>query len=229
MKTKKVNQVVIAIALVLVGLSGCKKDDTKPLSTEPRDAEGYLYKTVIIGNKTWFAENLKTKKYRNGNDITIVTNASDWATTTGGAIRESGIVTKVGYLYNYAALSDSRGLCPNGWRIPSQADFEGLKTVAGGGMRAGYNLKTNTTDWSYPNELNVNTARPDSLGFTALPNGYIQFNGIVLGANTTAAFWTTTEASATRVKSYELYSNDKGLFNFDSDKRLGLSCRCVKE
>ena len=228
MKTKRLNQMVIAITMVLAGLVSCSKKDASPLSTEPKDAESYLYKTVLIGSRTWFAENLKTKKYRNGDDITMVTNASSWETTTGGALREAGIVTKVGYLYNYATLSDSRKLCPNGWHVATQADFEDLKT-ASGGSRAGYNLKTNTADWSYPNELNVNTARPDSLKFTALPNGYVQFNGTVLGSNTTAAFWTTTETSSTRVKSYELYSNDKGMSALDSDKKLGLSCRCVKD
>jgi uncharacterized protein (TIGR02145 family) len=227
MKTKNLSQLIIALTLVLVGLSGCKKDDV--LSTEPIDAEGSLYPTVVIGNRTWFAKNLKTAKYRNGDNITMVVNASDWETTTSGAIKAAGVVTNVGYLYNYAALSDTRGLCPNGWHIATTADFEDLKTAAGGGTIAGYNLKTNTSDWAYPNELNVNTVNPDSLKFAALPNGYIQSSGIVLGENTTAAFWTTTETSATRVKSYELYSNSQGVSAVDSDKKLGLSCRCVKD
>jgi len=225
-------QLIFLLVILSCGIASffnsCKKE--QPIaSTEPKDAEGYLYPTARIGNRTWFTENLKTRKYRNGNEITFISAAADWAANTTGALRESRTASSVGYLYNYAALSDSRGLCPNGWRIPSQADFEDLKTAAGGGAIAGFNLKTNTSDWSYPNELNININNPDSLGFTALPNGYVQFDGTILGNNTVAAFWTTTESSSSRAKSYELYANDKGMSSLDSDKRLGLSCRCVKD
>ncbi len=228
MKQQLIFLLVISSCGVASFFNSCKKDKLVA-STEPKDVEGYLYPTARIGNRTWFTQNLKTRKYRNGNDITFISAAADWSANTNGAFRESRTAASVGYLYNYAALSDSRGLCPNGWHIPSQADFEDLKTAADGGAIAGFNLKTNTSDWSYPNKLNVNINNPDSLGFTALFNGYVQFDGTVLGNNTTAAFWTTTESSSSRVKSYELYANDKGFGALDSDKRLGLSCRCVKD
>jgi len=221
---------VVSVSIFLLSCSS--KEDTKPTSasTDPKDFEGYLYKTVKIGSKTWFAENLKTTRYKNGNDIEKVTVASEWATKTAGALRESRNPEKFGYLYNYAAVADVRGICPNGWHVPTEDDFKLLIESAGGGTNGGINLKTNTTDWAFPNENFVNNTNPDSLGFTALPNGFVTLEGTILAPNNTASFWASSPASGSNfVRAYDLYSNVRSVQPVNANRSIGLSCRCVKD
>jgi len=49
------------------------------------DNSGYTYKTVKIGSQVWMASNLRGTKYRNGNDIPVVTDNSTWASLSTGA------------------------------------------------------------------------------------------------------------------------------------------------
>ena len=221
------------VASISLFLLSCGSDDnTKPsnVSTEPKDAEGYLYKTVVIENKTWFSENLKTTKYKNGNAIDNVTIASEWGTKTTGAFRESRNPQKYGYLYNYAAITDARGICPNGWHVATEDDFLLLIKAAGGGANGGMNLKTNTSDWSFPNENHVNKTNSDSLGFTALPNGFVTLDGTIFQVGNTASFWISTPPNSSQfTEAYDLYSSQKSVQPINANKIVGLSCRRVKD
>lgn len=72
------------------------------------------YPTVQIGDQVWMAENLKATHYRNGDAIST----DDYAVYDNN---ESHIDT-YGYLYNWHAVNDSRGLAPKGWHIPSKEE-----------------------------------------------------------------------------------------------------------
>lgn len=98
------------------------------------DIDGNSYPTVIIGNQEWMAENLRVAHYNNGEAIT-----TDWS-----AMREEGaygiypysdidglnsdaeVVEAYGKLYDWYAVDDDRGLCPTGWRVPSDEDWDVL-------------------------------------------------------------------------------------------------------
>ncbi|MBI9067827.1 MAG: hypothetical protein JEZ09_11085 [Salinivirgaceae bacterium] len=94
---------------------------TPPL---PRDFDGNIYSTVKIGNQEWFAENLKTTKYNDGTDVTT------WWYNNDISNKEI-----YGGLYNFydVVMTENGGknVCPIGWRIPSQADFEELLAFIG--------------------------------------------------------------------------------------------------
>lgn len=127
--------------------------------TDTRDGE--VYKTVVINGKTWFAEN-----FRGNFGINISTSNNE----------------VFGRLYGHAA---SLSNCPSGWHCPSQAEFDGLISYAGGAGSAGYYLKSATT-W-------VSGSGVDSLGFSALAAGY----GYVtqLNQGDLACFWVSTSES----------------------------------
>ncbi len=105
------------------------------------DIDGNEYITVIIGDQEWMAENLRVSKYNNGDAIPTDLSDDDWENTTNGAYAiydhnhedADGInspeemVEAYGKLYNWFAVDDSRGLCPEGWSVPSHDDWTELE------------------------------------------------------------------------------------------------------
>ena len=146
------------------------------------------YKTVVIGNQTWLAENLNVTKFRNGDPIPQVMTDEEWekAGKEGkpawcyydGA---KSNLKKYGVLYNFHAVSDPRGIAPEGWHVPSKEEWQSLIKELGGEEIAGEKLKSKTgwTDYLDPVEINgqyVDQYKPgngtDEFGFNALPGSY---------------------------------------------------------
>ena len=130
---------------------------------------GLSYSTVEIGDQCWFAENLRTATYLNGDAIPgaieYLSNG-DWNTTTSGAMSFYGHVASGGGLYNYYAVADARGLCPSGWHIPTDTEWQILINHLGGELVAGVEAKA-TYGWygEVGNGTNLS-------GFSALPSGF---------------------------------------------------------
>jgi uncharacterized protein (TIGR02145 family) len=138
------------------------------------DQNGNIYKTVTIGSQTWMAENLRTTKYRNGEDIPEVTDNTAWINLSTGAYCNYQNTTNIdtiatyGRLYNWAAVTDNRKIAPIGWHVPKHDEWIILETYLGDSL-AGIKLKEsgfihwrNATGMEGTNET----------GFTALPGGY---------------------------------------------------------
>lgn len=108
--------------------------------------DGYDYDVVQIGGQCWFAENLRTTVYADGEAIVSGLTDADWSATGLGATAiygegqsscwhsaplnlcdEAVALTQLGRLYNRYAVLDSRGLCPAGWRVPSDADWSTME------------------------------------------------------------------------------------------------------
>jgi len=110
------------------------------------DYDGNAYPTFTIGTQTWMAENLRLTHYRNGEAIPKVTDNAAWAALTTGAYcwynNDQTTNARYGVLYNWYTASDSRGLCPQGWHVPTDAEWTTLTTylcgmsVAGGKMKS---------------------------------------------------------------------------------------------
>lgn len=130
---------------------------------------------VKIGNQIWKTRNLDVDKYRNGESIPQATTNEEWDNLTTGAWcyynddPANGAI--YGKLYNWYAVNDPRGLAPQGWHVPTDAEWIILVNASGpsptGQMaRAGIYLKEAGTDhWNAPNSADNRT------GFTALPGG----------------------------------------------------------
>ena len=142
--------------------------------TDARD--GKSYKTVVIGGKTWMAENL---------------NYDNSATATGSidsSFCYDGIPAnceKYGRLYQeYAATA----VCPEGWRLPTADDWRDLTTTAksefgddNGSLRA-------VGQWENT-IFGDNVTATNASGFSALPAGYRAKTGECDGEGTKAYFW----------------------------------------
>ncbi|MBN1543083.1 fibrobacter succinogenes major paralogous domain-containing protein, partial [candidate division KSB1 bacterium] len=171
------------------------------------DTDGNRYRTVVIGDQTWSAENLRATHYRNGDPLSKPTDAEEWNETRLGAYcaydQQENLADIYGYLYNWYAVNDARDLAPLGWRVATDADWQILEShlgmpadeIATRGWRGtdqGDQLKeTGTAHWQAPNAGATNSS-----GFTALPGGWHR-GDISLGLTREALFWCDSPTSAT--------------------------------
>jgi uncharacterized protein (TIGR02145 family) len=173
--------------------------------TDKRD--GNKYKTVVIGNKTWMAENLN---YGTGGRSNLKSLAKD--PNNGTAYRK-----KYGKLYNWETAET---ICPAGWRLPSLQEWDDLIAMAGGEKVAGKVLKSKN-GWA------VNGT--DEYGFSALPGGFETDNDTYLHIGGDGAigcwWWTDGNLLCIGARSY----CETGIYKNDVNNVFGASVRCVQK
>ena len=129
--------IFLPLCLILV-FSSCKKqgctdpnannynssanEDNGNCAYSLMDIEGNSYGAKKIGNQIWMTENLKVKKYRNGDIIPQVQDSLQWSQLTTGAWCYYENDPSKGILYNWFAVNDPRGLAPEGWHIPTDKE-----------------------------------------------------------------------------------------------------------
>lgn len=229
MKNPIIYSIVIAIAVLL--LSNCKKEEEPAFVhdfgsfTDSRD--GQVYKTIEIGTQTWFAENLA---YEGAGEE--ITDFDGWFLSTtyeGWCYYENDKSTygsTYGILYQWGVASIA---CPDGWHLPTRAEWIALSNYLGGTDIAGGKLKeAGTTHWH-----SINKGATNESGFTALPGG-IKVNTAhyfdVIGYY--GHFWgsESDSTSATNVSlTYYKYDFRGGDGNYSSFKYSGYSVRCLKD
>ena len=131
-----------------------------------------------------------------------------------------------GRLYNLTELTglvtstDSttvQGLCPDGWHVPSKAEYWKLIDFCGGFTQAADKLRS-ATGWSSPHS--------DEFGFNLLPAGY-GYSSLFVDLGKDARFWTSTPEAGNYSAfiapypglGFDPYNNPDNVF----------SCRCVKD
>ncbi len=196
------------------------------------DIEGNSYKTIMIGTQTWMAENLRTTKYRNGENIAEVTDNTAWKLLVTSAYSNYANTTDLnkiatyGRLYNWFAVNDSRNIAPVGWHVATTAEWTTLTTfLSGENISAGKMKESGTSHWNAPN-----TAADNSTGFTALPAGrreYTDGSFINTGFN---GFWWTSSPYNPDYSWYRQMNYDGAFVNpANFHKQYGFSVRCVKD
>ena len=116
------------------------------------DVDGNMYKTTQIGTQLWTAENLKTTKFNDGTPISNVTDNTKWESlsTPGYCWYNNDEATykgTYGALYNWYAVKTDK-LCPSGWHVPSNDEWNTLITYLGGEIAAGVKvIETGNTHW----------------------------------------------------------------------------------
>ncbi len=201
------------------------------------DQQGNVYRTIVIGNQEWMAENLKTSIYRNGDAIPNVTN-SQWFGLSNGALcnynNEIANDCPLGKLYNWFAVADTRNLCPNGWHVPTNSEWNNLveqldpnantlvygvqSSIAGGKLKS-----TETINWLAPNVSANNES-----GFSALGAGGRYFNGF-FDIRNYGIFWSSTLVDSGSAWSRFIYSNNGDIAKSTNLKQDGFSVRCLKD
>ncbi len=204
------------------------------------DIDGNRYNTIKNGDQWWMAENLKVSRYRDGSPIFYATDTLDSEVTpvvdayyiyNNNASNEGDTY---GYLYNWFAATDIKGLAPEGWHIPTDEEWEIFIDNLGGAEVAGDHMKQTGNDlWEeYSEATNLS-------GFTALPGGIYSDSWTTpwhgsgfwyQGHN--AHYWSATASDngdTEMARSYLLISVYSSVQYDWSTKMSGLSVRCVKD
>lgn len=205
------------------------------------DRDGNRYNTVIIDNQEWMTQNLRTSHYANGDSIPQVTDRGEWADLSTGSWtyynNDNYFVTHYGKLYNWYAVNDSRGLCPVGWRVPSDDDWKMLEQQLGmseselqrmgtRGSEEQIGGKLKSTDrqlWREPNRGASNES-----GFSGLPGGNRSETGGFDGIGSMGLWWSSTEAGSGMAWMRLLSHDNANITKLYSDKRYGFSVRCFQ-
>lgn len=240
---------LLCVPLVCVLISCGGDSDSQPECGLDVAFNGYNYATVEIGNQCWFAENLRSTQYANGDEIFSELSDEEWAgmfegattvyaennvTIYDGRADAAANLADYGRLYNWWAVADERGICPSGWHVPSDEEFKILEMTLGmtlseadslfeRGTDQGKRLKSSSTDDPAWNGTNTE-------GFKGLPAGGRiggDFTGFT-GEGQSQYFWTSSIESATSAWRRDLFEGD-GIRRGGGDRHQGYSCRCVRD
>jgi uncharacterized protein (TIGR02145 family) len=204
-----------------------------------KDIDGNVYKTIVIGNYKWIAENLKTTTYNNGTAIPLVTGNSAWSSLSSGAYcwyndNDSNADT-YGALYNWYAVKTGN-LCPDGWRVPSDKEWKFLEGYVDSlygvddpvwdrsglrGYNAGKHLKA-TSGW----RLSGNGT--NDFGFSALPAGE-RLTGFNNTVGSSGFWWSCTEDTLSSAWYRCIIYSFEEVYRDRHPKRMGFSVRCIKD
>jgi uncharacterized protein (TIGR02145 family) len=212
-------------------LNKAKMDDIvlyKDPSLQCSDIDGNSYNAVIYKGKAWMTENLRVTRYRNGDSIPEVKEDSAWKNTRGGARcwynNNPRPNKKQGLLYNWNAVADKRGLCPDGWHVTTNEEWSELISCVSG---------TDTSMTSASDTLSIDYASRNlflnpEYSFS-VPNGYRDITRNFYTFRFNAQFWTSISVDPDLSKALFLRKRDKRIFFADTDKNTGLSVRCVRD
>ena len=212
---------------------------------DPVSFDGYDYATVAIGDQCWFQQNLRNDHYANGDAIPGELSNSDWSNTTSGAQdyyqNNTDHLNDYGRLYNWYAVDDARGLCPSGWHVPTDEEFQVLEAHLGTpeseldnwgwrgfAQNVGGQLKATGTEFWNSDNGGQNT---NSSGFTALGAGYRTFDGGFSNWRISGFFWSASphHGYGGNAISCILNHDATGVYRSSSDRRGGFSVRCVRD
>lgn len=233
--------VIIAMLCMTLFTSCDDKEDPTPAQETGTltDIDGNEYKTVKIGNQWWMAENLKVTTYANGELLYKKTTNPDWAEANAAYCKYDDKDDAPGLLYNYAAVTSSNQLAPQGWHIPTDDEWKELEKYLGmsqaeadkltwRGSNEGDKLKIEGPEgWtSYENIWGSNES-----GFTALAGSCRLADGTFgqPGLFSTGFWWTATPHGDAEAFYRYLDKKNSNVFRSHVSKKYGMSVRCVKD
>lgn len=237
---------LVALTIIFIKPGGARhRSDKKNKLTEVqvKDADGNIYNTVTIGTQTWMTENLKTTKYNDGAEITLVTDSAGWAVLTTPAYcwynnDENNNKNTFGALYNWYAVETNK-LCPAGWHVPANEDwttledyltnngygYEGSGNDIAKSIAAASGWLANDTAGNVGNDQASN----NKSGFAASQGGYRFSYGTFLYNGSYGKWWSSSESSETSAFIRFIFSGSSIVNSYANQKRNGFSVRCLKD
>lgn len=190
------------------------------------DIDGNTYNSVKIGNQIWMTANLSTTKFNDNTNIPLVTNGMKWQDLTTPAYCFYGDnlwYKEYGALYNWYSVNTGK-LCPTGWHVATNAEWNTLYKFLGGTSVAGGKLKeVGTTHWADPNIGATNES-----GFTAIPCG-LRVGNQLHNFREQGYWWSLDQMDLWFVIVHHLYNREVSIdANHSFLKDYGFSVRCLQ-
>ncbi len=214
---------VIMIYLILIIGQSCASD--------PKDDSTNASNEVKIGSQIWMTMNLNVDHFRNGDPIQEARTSEEWLKSLQSKTpawcyysNDPSNGKIYGKLYNCYAVSDFRGLAPEGWHIPTDIEWTVLTDFLGGDQLAGGKMKiTGTQFWTSPN-----TSASNESGFSGLPGGFRNYAGEFFDIQITGRWWSSTEYIPNIIWRRNLYHDRSEIIRIYVPKENGYAVRCIK-
>lgn len=200
----------LAAALMLLS---CKKEENTSGCGDVTSISygGQTYNTITIGTQCWMKQNLNIGNKINGagnqsNNSTVEKYCYDDNTTN---CSSNGGLYQWDEAMQYSQAAGSRGICPDGWHIPSDAEWTLLTNFLG--STPGSKLKAG-----------------GSSGFEALLSGYRSSTGTYANSGQFGYYWSSTKSDASQAWLISVSSFETGISRSYNYKVIGFSVRCIK-
>jgi uncharacterized protein (TIGR02145 family) len=219
--------------LLALGSAGLVQGQAGVTDTGPmRDGDGNTYPTVRIGAQVWMAENLRTTRFADGSEIPEGGEDEVWKEASSPMWCAWNPAADVGpgwgCFYNFMAVEDERGLCPSGWHVPSDAEWDALEMTLGlirrEAGRPGVDAEVlRSTAADVPGWDGSNAS-----GFKGIPAGYRDSSGTFYHRGEYASWWSSTSDGTAAIDRY-LYTGVDVLHRDFNPNGSGFSVRCVQD
>ncbi len=210
------------------------------------DYDGNTYPTIKIGEQWWMAKNLLSTRYADGTSLVDGTGVGD---ITGDYVTKyffnyadnSGIDENYGKLYSWASVMNNsitdgaQGICPNGWHVPTEQEWQTLESELGmtqdeidglmyRGSDEGGRLKATGLDyWLSPNAEATNETN-----FNAIPAGRRLASGVFNYQGSFVDYWTSTLDVSDSVWFHGPGYGSGRIYRQKGGRDFGYSVRCIK-
>jgi uncharacterized protein (TIGR02145 family) len=194
------------------------------------DLDGNFYQSVVVGDQEWMQSNLAVTRFNNGDSIFNCYDSLNWSEINSSAFcryeNSQNIAQIYGNLYNGFTITDERNICPSGWHIPDNNEWEQLALFVGGFDKLDSQIKS-TNRW-------VSSSSNNGLNFYAFPAGTRYLDGMFDGlyyngfSGSFAGFWSSSDMynGNSNVLLLSAYADMAHLTKVSP--RRGFSVRCVK-
>ncbi len=260
---KRITLIILGIFLMTT-ISSCDKESSRSHTYEimkdaVTDIDGNHYDAVQIGEQIWMIQNLRTTRFADGTEIPLSTEptvyfGSNWPVGTPyrWAPNDDAMnADKFGWLYNWDAVvrgdegsqqnpSGLQGICPDGWHVPSDAEWTELTDYVSSDRKMRSSPRAESaiaqamaaqTDWEQgtdKGDVGYDLSKNNATGFSALPAGIAGFTFHTFGNS--GYFWTSTKGGYYQqayIRCFHSANND--VFRNSWSTEEGLSVRCVKD
>lgn len=225
-------KIILKSALIILILIVSCKNSSSSINQPPieeskniSDYDGNTYKTVKIGGQIWMAENLKTKHYSDG----VFVESFSYNNDATNAVRYGRL-----YKWKTAVRTNSnpvsvtkpvQGICPNGWHLPDDSEWQKLIENLGGPDAAGGKMKDVDPDsWDSPNTGATNESK-----FSAIAAGFYRVDEVYMTEGEWAVFASSSGISSIYVKVYNLSYDSDDIKSMEFLIHDAVSVRCVKD
>ena len=192
---RSVRFLLLLLTIAFYSITVAAQDENPNAGMPVRDLDGNVYRVIMTESGVWMADNLKTFKFNDGTPIPINRDRKGWdkikSPAYGWYSSDVKYCETYGAIYNWYAVSTGK-LCPAGWHVPTEEEWNDLMDYAGTPQKSGDNpaklKEAGTAHWKAPN-----TGATNEVYFNALPAGEISYFYSDAEPGTMTNWWTSTE------------------------------------